>query len=177
MKRNLDRELHQYVVRKFDENGIDFHSMANDVFDLQHRFYDDLTHNECLDAVYKVIQKRDVLQNIAVGIALDEIANRKELPEPLQTIVESDRGVFGVDELLATGIAQIFGTIGVSNYGRLDIFKTTDAKRLDEEQKQVGIVHTFLDDDVSAIIASACAKIAHDRETVEMLKADEDIEG
>lgn len=62
-------------------------------------------------------QKREIVHAILTGIALDEIAEKKLLPEPLQSIVESDEGLYGIDEILPLSIVNVYGTIGLTNYG------------------------------------------------------------
>lgn len=115
---------------------------------------------EVSDAVIDVLHKREVLNNAMVGIVLDQFASQHQLPEPLQSIVENDSGVFGVDELLAEGgISGIYGKIATTNFGYLDKEKHGILKQLDHPSE--GNVNTFLDDIIAAVAAAAGAKIAH----------------
>jgi len=106
-----------------------------------------------------VLHKRDVANAAMVGFNLDKLATAGKLDQPLQDIVENDAGVFGIDELLATGIATLYGNIGSTNFGYADKDKTGIIKELDTEK---GRVNTFVDDIVGAIAAAAAAKITHD---------------
>ena len=83
----------------------------------------------------------------------------KLLPEPLQSIVESDEGLYGIDEIIPLSIVNVYGTIGLTNYGYLDKEKIGIIKELDEEKGES--VNTFLDDLVAAIAAAAASRIAH----------------
>ena len=93
---------------------------------------------------------------------LDEFAEKKLLPEPLQTIVETDDGLFGIDEVLPLSIVNVYGSIGLTNFGYLDKTKYGIIKELDEGKKNG--VNTFLDDIVAALASAAAARIAHSRD-------------
>jgi len=56
-------------------------------------------------------------------------------------------------------MANIYGTIGVTNYGYVDKVKEGIIKQLDTDKS--GVVNTFIDDVVGAIAAAVAAKIAH----------------
>lgn len=103
--------------------------------------------------------KRETIHAVLTGIALDEMVERKELPEPLQNIVESDNGLYGIDEIIPLSIVNIYGTIGLTNYGHLDKEKVGIIKELDNKEGKR--VNTFLDDLVAAIAAAAASRIAH----------------
>ena len=99
------------------------------------------------------------MNNVMVGLELDRLAEEKKLKEPLLSIIRNDAGVFGVDEVLALQIANIYGTIGSTNFGYLDRVKYGLIKKFDEDKQHV---NTFLDDLLGAIVAAACAKLAHE---------------
>ena len=77
---------------------------------------------------------------------------------PLQHIIEDDEGLYGIDEILALSIVNVYGTIGFTNYGYIDKVKPGILKELNSHD---GVhVHTFLDDIVGAI-AAAASRLAH----------------
>ena len=81
------------------------------------------------------------------------------LSEPLQSIVESDEGLFGVDETIALGTVFTYGSIAVTTFGHLDKQKIGVIDKLNtKDGKQV---HTFLDDLVGSIAACAASRLAH----------------
>jgi phosphatidylglycerophosphatase A len=94
-----------------------------------------------------------------VGIELDKLAEQKKLSEPLQSIIESDEGLFGVDETIAFGAVLGYGSIAVTTFGHLDKNKIGIIRELDT--KKGNGVHTFLDDMVGSIAASAASRLAH----------------
>ena len=57
-------------------------------------------------------------------------------------------------------IAGMFGTIGQTNFGDIDVNKIGVVKTLNEAGKEEGICHTFLDDIVGAIAAAASTRVA-----------------
>lgn len=102
------------------------------------------------------------------------MAEKRMLSEPLQSIVESDEGLFGCDETLALGSVFGYGSIAVTTFGHLDKQKIGIVKKLDTKVGEQ--VHTFLDDIVCSIAASASSRLAHrlrDAEEAEMDREDE----
>ena len=55
------------------------------------------------------------------------------LEEPLQAIVEVDEGLYGVDEILAFSIVNVYGSIGFTNYGYIDKQKPGILERLNDK--------------------------------------------
>ncbi|HEY8450191.1 MAG TPA: phosphatidylglycerophosphatase A, partial [Bacillota bacterium] len=130
---------------------------------IQHGFYDRLTLEMCIESVEAVIAKREVQHVLLTGIALDMAAEAGTLPEPLLTILRQDDLLYGVDEVLALGITNVYGSIGLTNFGYLDKQKLGIIGRLNN-RVEPGRVHTFLDDLVSGIAAAAAARLAHNAE-------------
>lgn len=153
-----DQELFDYVVKELDKRGIDEWTVGNAAYAMQHQYYPDVTVEQFGSELTNVLKKREVLNNLAVGFALDNFANRSLLPEPLQTIVANDLGAFGVDEALALSITQLYGTVSSTNYGHADKEKIGFAKELDNSN---GTVNTFSDDLFSALASAVCARFAH----------------
>ena len=58
-------------------------------------------------------------------------------------------------------IVNVYGTIGLTNFGYLDKKKIGIIKKVDEEK--CNRVNTFLDDIIAAIAAAAASRIAHSR--------------
>ncbi len=70
-----------------------------------------------------------------VGLELDRLATQGLLKEPLESIIMNDSGVFGVDEGIALNIANIYGTIGITNYGYVDRDKSGVVKKNSMKKK------------------------------------------
>lgn len=151
--------LRDQVIQLMKDRGVELQEIADIVYILQSPFNPDLTNEECLEAVERVMDKREVHHTILTGIALDAAAEKHALPEPLLSIIRSDEPLYGVDESLAAAIASMYGTIGFTSFGYLDKNKIGVMARLDD--KGTGEVHCFLDDLVAGVASAASARLAH----------------
>jgi phosphatidylglycerophosphatase A len=140
------------------QRGVSIGDVAEIVFALQHPYNANLTMEQCVESVRAVLVKREVQYVMYTGIALDELAERKLLPQPLQAIMENDESLYGVDETLALGITNVYGMIGLTSFGYLDKVKPGIIRKLNLKGKHI---HVFLDDLVAGLAAAASARIAH----------------
>jgi phosphatidylglycerophosphatase A len=152
-------ELTEEAIAMLNRRGVELEDIGELVLFLQKRYYPDLTLEFCVENLKSVLKKREIVHAILTGIALDEMADKELLPEPLQSIVYADEGLFGIDEIIPLSIVNVYGTIGLTNYGFLDKEKIGIIKKLDEE-KDVQC-NTFLDDIVAALAAATASRIAH----------------
>ncbi|MBP1156206.1 MULTISPECIES: phosphatidylglycerophosphatase A [unclassified Paenibacillus] len=160
MKRQVhSNEVKAAVYQKLEERGVTIEDIALIVREMQLPYDPGLTLQSCTESVHAVLQKRELQHAILVGIELDVLAEKGLLSEPLLSIVRSDEGLFGCDETLALGSVFGYGSIAVTTFGHLDKHKIGIIQRLDTK---AGFgVHTFLDDLVASIAASASSRIAH----------------
>ena len=154
------QELYEHTVKRLQDFGVELIEIAKLVQELQGEYIKDLDLDRCLESVESVIKKRESIHAILTGLALDDLANEGKLPEPIQSIIHDDEGLYGIDEILTLGIVNMYGTIGLTNFGYLDKKKIGIIKDLDEKKK-LERVTTFADDLVAAIAAAACARVAH----------------
>jgi len=160
----MSERIHSKVVKeavdiKLAERGVSLIDIAEIVMAMQLPYYPSLQLEHCLESVKRVLEKREIQHAILVGIELDVLAEKGLLSEPLQSIVSQDEGLFGCDETLALGSVLGYGSIAVTTFGHLDKHKVGVIKRLDT--KIGNGVHTFLDDMIAAVAASASSRIAH----------------
>jgi phosphatidylglycerophosphatase A len=141
------------------KRGVTVTEIAELVMLLQKNYYPNLTMEECVHNVEMVLSKREVQNAVLTGIQLDVLAEEGKLLTPLQDMIENDEGLYGVDEILAFSIVNVYGSIGFTNYGYVDKLKPGVLKRLND--KTTGEIHTFLDDIVGAVAAAASSRIAH----------------
>lgn len=139
--------------------GVTMKDMGELVFFLQKDYIEDITLEKCIESVDAVLTKREVHNTIITGIQLDILAEKSEMIAPLQEIVAEDEGLYGIDEILALSIVNVYGSIGFTNYGYIDKVKPGILKKLNEHNGKD--VHTFLDDIVGAIAAAAASRLAH----------------
>lgn len=152
-------EMNEYVINKLKERGVCLGDIAEIVHTLQLPYTPNITIDECLGHVNDVLNKRETLYALLTGIALDELAEKELLPEPLQHLVETDEGLFGVDEILTLSIVNMYGSIGLTTFGYLDKNKIGIIHDLDSSKG--GTVNTFLDDLIAGVAAAAASKLAH----------------
>ncbi|WP_127848120.1 phosphatidylglycerophosphatase A [Lacticaseibacillus hulanensis] len=153
-----DTAAFAYVLDTFARKNVTPHNIAEVVYGLQHKFLPDATVDEFEAEVINIMHKREFLNNAMVGLALDDLAAKHALPEPLNAIITNDVGVFGVDETISLAVAQLSGSIGVTNYGYLD---RTKPGIMDELDNDGGKVNTFIDDLVGALASAVAGKMAH----------------
>lgn len=139
--------------------GVEIDDIAELVFYLQEKYHPNLQMAECIENIERVLSKREVQNAILTGIQLDILTEKGMLEEPLQSIIAVDEGLYGVDEILALSIVNVYGSIGFTNYGYIDKQKPGILKMLND--KSTGKCHTFLDDIVGAIAAAASSRLAH----------------
>lgn len=151
-------EEQKKLVALLARRGVRVEQIADIVFHLQHPYHPQLTLQQCLESVNTVLTKRDVQFVVYTGVALDELAEQKLLPEPLQSIMERDESLYGVDEVMALGITHMYGMIGLTSFGYLDKEKLGVIRNLNDDPVRI---HVFLDDLVAGIAAAASARIAH----------------
>lgn len=147
------------VIQKLEERGITVEKIAEIVYDLQSSYFPDLTFPSCIEAVHVVLKKREVQYALLTGLALDTLAEEGKLPEPLLAIIQSDEPLYGIDEVIALAITNVYGSIGLNSFGYLDKTKHGIIGELNDGKYE--FVNTFADDLVAAVAAAACARIAH----------------
>ncbi|WP_027410075.1 phosphatidylglycerophosphatase A [Anoxybacteroides tepidamans] len=152
---NLEQTARDWLEKR----GVKIEDIAELVYYLQSKYHPNLQMEECIENVNRVLSKREVQNAILTGIQLDILAEKQMLDEPLQAIIRRDEGLYGVDEILALSIVNVYGSIGFTNYGYIDKQKPGILQYLND--KSTGQCHTFLDDIVGAIAAAASSRLAH----------------
>jgi len=157
-----DMELRTKALELLKERGVTIEDLAELVLFLQKPYHQNLTLQECVENIARVLEKREIQNAIITGIQLDILAERGLLMEPLQEMIAADEGLYGIDEILALSIVNVYGSIGFTNYGYIDKIKPGILQRLND--KSTGEIHTFLDDIVGALAAAASSRLAHTRD-------------
>ncbi|MRH44744.1 phosphatidylglycerophosphatase A [Aquibacillus halophilus] len=160
----MDKITNQSVLETkarnwLEERGVTIDDIADLVYYLQSKYHDNLSMDDCRHHVDRVLMKREVQNAIVTGIQLDVLAEQKKLEQPLQDTIERDESLYGVDEIIAFSIVNVYGSIGFTNYGYIDKQKPGILEKLND--KSSGSCHTFLDDIVGAIAAAASSRLAH----------------
>lgn len=154
-----DQQLQEVSYQLLAERGVHLNVIAQLVLSLQNKYIPSLTLEECLDNIQAVLKKREVQNAIITGIEMDKLAEQNQLSQPLLDILKADEGLYGIDEILALSIVNLYGSIGFTNYGYLDKEKPGIIASLNSKDGKS--CHTFLDDIVCAIAAAAASRLAH----------------
>lgn len=154
-------ELKDIAIKKLEERGVTIDDIAEITLFLQGEYIENLSLEDCKDSVLKVIAKRETIHAVLTGIAIDKMAEKGMLDKEINDLITEDNGLYGMDEILALSIVNVHGSIALTNFGYADKIKPGIVKVIDNLGKQGLQCHTFLDDIVSAIAASAASRIAH----------------
>jgi len=149
-------------IELLESRGVTVNDIADCARFLQADYHVDLKKEELLESVMSVLSKREVQNAIMTGIELDIAAEKGAMADKdLEKILRRDEGLYGVDEVLAYGICNLYGSIALTNFGFIDKKKYGIIAKLNDEGKDSGVVNTFIDDIVGAIAASAASRFAH----------------
>jgi len=161
MQKAMHKTTYDNTLEKLNQHGITIFDISLIAYESEKNYLPKLTIDQVEDALKSILQKRVVQNHILVALELDRLAEAGLLQEPLQSIVESDYSLFGVDETLGIAIANSFDTIGVTNYGYIDKLKIGLVGELDRLGKTTSAVTTFSDDIAGALAAATASKVAH----------------
>ena len=150
----------QVIINRFRDLGVEIKDLAEILYDLQSPYFDDLEIDYCKKQIFAVLEKREVQHAVLTGLEIDRLVDEQQFKEPIQSIIETDDPLYGVDEILALSITNVFGTISLTNFGYLDKVKPKIIGELDQK-KEGSRVATMLDDLLCAIISSAASRMAH----------------
>lgn len=150
--------MKELVKEILEKRGVKIEDIAYLVMEMQKKYLP-LTFEMCVDVVDSVFEKHEVQNAVLTGLALDIAAEKGHLDEPLLSMILRDEPLYGVDEILALSITNIYGSIAFTNYGYLDKIKPGILGKLNKHRDKQ--CNTFLDDLVAAIASAACSKLAH----------------
>lgn len=154
-------DLKEKAISKLQERGVNIIDMAQLVLELQIKYTPTLTLAQCEETLLCVLAKREVSHTVLTGIAIDESVENKSFDPMINDIIETDEPLFGIDEILALSIVNVYGSIALTNFGYLDKLKPGIIGVIDQAGKEPNHCHTFLDDIVGALVAAAISRIAH----------------
>lgn len=146
---------------KLLERGVTIEEIAAIAYQQQSRYNDNVEMRVCIESVEKILSLRDIFHLLQLGAEIDRLTEEGMFKGPIQDIMRYDLGVFGVDEIFGLDIARLYGAIGQTNFGDIDVNKHGVVAKLNHDGKS-GCVkcHTFLDDIVGAIAAAASTRVA-----------------
>lgn len=153
-------EMVKLSIEALNSRGVEVEDIAEIAYSQQSRYMPNVSMDICRESVIKVISLRDIFHHVLLAVELDKLAERGMFEGPIQDIIAEDLGMFGIDEILGLDVAGLYGVIGMTNFGDIDVNKRGIVEKLNVEGKKDGVVHTFLDDIVGAIAAAASTRVA-----------------
>lgn len=154
-------EMQRLNTEKLQERGVSINDIAIIAYNQQYRYNKDIKMEDCVESVQKILSLRDIFHLVQLGAEIDRLVEEKAFKGPIQDIIANDLGVFGIDEIFGLDIARLYGAIGQTNFGDIDVNKPGIVAKLNEEGKAASAkCHTFLDDIVGAIAAAASTRVA-----------------
>lgn len=155
------KEMQDECLKVLEARGVNYLDIATIAFNQQSKYNDNLSMEDCIDSVLKILSLRDVFHILLLGAEIDRMTEEGQFQGPIQSIMKHDLGVFGVDEILGLAVAGIFGVIGQTNFGDIDVNKPGIVSELNDHGKcDSSECHTMLDDIVGAIAAAASTRVA-----------------
>ena len=154
-------EMQKLNTEKLLERGVTIEEIAQIAYNQQAKYNSKINMKDCIESVEKILSLRDVFHLLQLGAEIDRLTEEKAFKGPIQDIMDNDLGVFGIDEIFGLDIARLYGAIGQTNFGDIDVNKPGIVAKLNEEGKSGSKrCHTFLDDIVGAIAAAASTRVA-----------------
>lgn len=154
-------EMLEMNIQTLKERTVSVEEIAEVAFRQQSKWSDDISMKTCIDSVEKILSLRDTFHILQLGAEIDRLTDEGLIKGPIYQVLKTDLGMFGIDELFGLEIAGLYGTIGKTNFGDIDVNKPLVIDRLNGEGKHgKGMCHTFMDDIVGAIAAAASTRVA-----------------
>lgn len=147
------------VLELLNSKGVKMDDMIDIVYDLQIGYNPKITREQCEENILAVLRKREAQYAILTGLEIDRLVTEGQFREPIQSIIASDEGRYGIDEMIALSITYMYGSIGNTTFGYVDKLKPGIIGKLDS--KENGECNTFIDDIVGGIVAAASSRLAH----------------
>ena len=164
-------EMLKMNIDMLNKRGVQISEIAEIAFRQQSKWNDKISYQECLESVEKILSLRDVFHILQLGAEIDRLTEENAFQGPIQSILESDLGMFGIDELFGIELAGLYGTIGKTNFGDIDVNKPGIVDKLNSDGKgDKAACHTFLDDIVGAVAAAASTRVAQIENEIEARK-------
>lgn len=154
-------EMLEMNIKTLKERTVTVEEIAEVAYRQQSKWTDEISMADCVESVEKILSLRDVFHLVQLGAEIDRLTDEKAFKGPILDILLQDLGMFGIDELFGLELAGLYGTIGKTNFGDIDVNKPMVVNRLNGDGKHDGgLCHTFLDDIVGALAAAASTRVA-----------------
>lgn len=111
-----------------------------------------------MENVDKVLNKCEIIYVVLIGFVFDQFVEQKFFLELFQYFVEIDELFYGIDEIIFFLIVNVYGLIGLINFGYLDKEKIGIIKEFDES---LDGIYIFMDDIVVVFVVVVVSRIVY----------------
>lgn len=153
--------MYDTCVELLRQRGVELTDIIELVVGLQEKYSPELKDrpNLIMAAITTVLDNMEVKNTVMTAIELDTSAEDGRMANKiLEELLRSDAGLYGVDEVMAYSICNVYGSIALTNFGYIDKVKPGIIGRLNDDKRHC---NCFLDDIVGAIAAAAASLVAH----------------
>ena len=155
------QDMQKECVDLLESRGVTIQDIVDCVIFLQEPYIPHIREIDLTSLVLSVLEKREVQHNVLTGIYIDiGIENKTFSSSAFASVIANDEGLYGIDEVIAYGICNLYGSIASTNFGYIDKVKPGIIGKLNDVSHETQC-NTFLDDIVGAIAAAAASKLAH----------------
>ena len=137
-------EMLRMNIEMLNSRGVNVDDIAKIAFRQQAKWNDQISYAECLESVEKILSLRDVFHILQLGGEIDRLTEDKAFKGPIQAILETDLGMFGIDELFGLELSGMYGTIGKTNFGDIDVNRSGSKKRSKNYRRTKIILNKYL---------------------------------
>lgn len=154
-------EMLEMNIKTLKDRTVEVDEIVEVAFNQQAKWNKNIALADVKESVLKILSLRDTFHILQLGAEIDRLTDEGLFQGPILDVLKADLGMFGIDELFGLELAGMYGTIGKTNFGDIDVNKPLVVDRLNGEGKEAGgMCHTFLDDIVGAIAAAASTRVA-----------------
>lgn len=152
--------MREICIELLKNRKVELKDIVECVVYLQRKFTLHIDRKVIMEDIMGILDKREVQHTVMTGIGIDMAVEEKCFGnKEIYDIIKSDAKLYGLDEVLAYSICNLYGSIALTNFGFIDRVKPGIIGILNEEVE--GVCNTYLDDIVGAIAAAAASKHAH----------------
>ena len=112
MKVHFSREeMFKLNEERLKERGVSIDSIALIAYNQQRKYTPNTQMYDCIESVKKILSYTDVFHLVQLSIEIDRLTEEKAFRYPIQDILMSDLGMFGVDEVFGLRISSLLTSI------------------------------------------------------------------
>ena len=89
-------EMFELNKKKLLERGVTIERIAQITYNQQSKYSDNVSMEVCIESVEKILSFREIFHLVQLSVDIDKLVEKNAFSEPIQSIMQSDLGMFGV---------------------------------------------------------------------------------